>query len=77
VPDIEHSEPYAEWLERIKREKVPDPPVIFAGNWARKYIEEMEERCAEAEQLLRAAYADAHPEDVPIDVLRWLNPNAS
>jgi hypothetical protein len=32
------------------------------------------ERCAEADRLLRAAYADVHPEDVPVGVLNWLNP---
>lgn len=32
-------------------------------------------RIAEAERLLRAAYADAHAEDVPAAVLAWLNPN--
>lgn len=30
-------------------------------------------RATEAERLLRRAYADTHPEDVPLDVLRWLN----
>jgi hypothetical protein len=32
-------------------------------------------RCAEADRLLRAAYAHAHSEDVPVDVLMWLNPD--
>lgn len=35
---------------------------------------ELRQRLAEAERLLRAAYADTHPEDVPLDVLAWLNP---
>jgi hypothetical protein len=31
------------------------------------------ERCAEADRLLRIAYADCRsPEDVPMDVLAWL-----
>lgn len=33
------------------------------------------ERIAEADRLLRAAYADAHPEVVPVEVLTWLNPD--
>jgi hypothetical protein len=35
---------------------------------------ELQEKIAEADRLLRAAYADTHPEDVPLDVLNWLNP---
>ena len=31
-------------------------------------------RVQEAERLLRRAYADTHPEEVPLDVLKWLNP---
>jgi len=34
----------------------------------------LEVRCLEAERLLRVAYADSHSEDVPVDVLTWLNP---
>jgi hypothetical protein len=38
--------------------------------------ERLRTRCAEADALLRHAYADAHPEDVPMAVLHWLNPDA-
>lgn len=39
-------------------------------------VERLRERIAQADRFLRAAYADAHPEDVPVDVLLWLNPEA-
>jgi hypothetical protein len=48
IEQIYDSEPYAQWRERIEREGVPDPPVIFAGNWARKAIEDLQ---AEVERL--------------------------
>lgn len=41
-PSYPQPEPYERWRERIEREGVPDPPVIFAGNWARKAIEDLE-----------------------------------
>lgn len=37
-------------------------------------IDWLAKRCQEAHQLLRAAYAVTHPEEVPVEVLRWLNP---
>jgi hypothetical protein len=36
--------------------------------------EQLRARVMEADRLLRNAYADAHSEDVPAEVLRWLNP---
>lgn len=43
---------------------------------ARQQLRGAVERIAEADRLLRAAYADTHPEDVPVEVLGWLNPDA-
>lgn len=37
-------------------------------------VERLREREAEADRLLRVAYADAHSEDVPAAALLWLNP---
>lgn len=34
------------------------------------------QRCVVADRLLREAHADTHPEDVPMEVLSWLNPDA-
>jgi hypothetical protein len=37
------TERYEDWKARMEREGVPDPPVVFADNWARKAIEELRE----------------------------------
>jgi hypothetical protein len=37
-------------------------------------VAELQDRCNVADSLLRYAYRDAHPEDVPTAVLEWLNP---
>lgn len=41
----------------------------------RAEVDRLRGLCKEADRLLRVAYADADPEDVPMDVLQWLNPD--
>lgn len=54
VPDIER-ESYEDWKARMAREGVPDPPVIFAGYWARKAIEDLEAEVERLREALRGA----------------------
>lgn len=44
----------------------PAPPEATA-------LHQAQARLGEAEKLLRTAYKHFHPEDVPLDVLNWLN----
>jgi hypothetical protein len=53
--DIER---YEDWKARMEREGVPDPPVIFAGNWARKAIEDLEAERASLRQQLEGAVSE-------------------
>jgi hypothetical protein len=55
-------------------DSAPLPPSSAEDESLAILEEKCRERLGEADRLLRRAYADTHPEDVPVDVLAWLNP---
>jgi hypothetical protein len=60
------TERYEDWKARMEREGVPDPPVVFADNWARKVIEELREERDRLREALREI-VEADPVDLALD----------